>query len=459
MLFRISVFAIVFAFSANHGISAEITQFRGSNGDGIAEGTTAPTQFSTEKNLAWQADIPGKGWSSPVISDGKLWLTTAIEVFPTEEEREALLTKAGDDPKVFKMRGIAKAITLRLLKIDLASGKIQDQVDLVHVDEPNPIHKTNSYASPTPVIAGDSIYCHFGTYGTYRVNRDDLSIKWERKIPLVHGVGPGSSPFVYKDLLVLICDGVDKQYVTSLNIENGETVWSMDRPPMDVTEGDLKKSFDTPVAVVDRLGREQIICMGAHWIVAYAPEDGKEIWKVRHGKGFSVVPRPVLGNGMVYLSTGFGKAQLWAIRLDGSGDVTETHVAWTEKRNIPTKPSPLLIEDRLYVMGDTGIATCFDAIEGTTIWTERVGGNYSASPLYADGKIFFANHEGKVIVIEHADEYKEITENSLGEQIMASPIAIDDALIIRTDKHLFRFGSEKSNAKPAAVSRVEVQKK
>ncbi|MBT5018990.1 MAG: serine/threonine protein kinase, partial [Planctomicrobium sp.] len=167
MLFRISVIAFVFAISVNHGVSAEITQFRGSNGDGIAEGTAAPTHFSIEKNLSWKAAVPGKGWSSPVISDGKLWLTTAIEIFPTEEEREALLTKAGDDPKVFKMRGIAKAITLRLLKIDLASGEIEDQVDLVHVDEPNPIHKTNSYASPTPVIAGGSIYCHFGTYGTY----------------------------------------------------------------------------------------------------------------------------------------------------------------------------------------------------------------------------------------------------------------------------------------------------
>jgi len=133
-------------------------------------------------------------------------------------------------------------------------------------------------------------------------------------------------------------------------------------------------------------------------------------------------------------------------------------VAWTETRNIPTKPSPLLIGDRIYVMGDTGIATCFDAIEGTTIWTERVGGNYSASPLYVNGKIFFANHEGKVIVIEHADEYNEVIQNSIGEQIMASPIAVDDALFIRTDKHLFRFNSEQSNSKPAAVSQVESQK-
>lgn len=453
MFVRISVKMIVLAGLLNALNAAEISQFRGSNGDGIAEGTIAPVEFSGEKNLTWKTAIPGKGWSSPVVADGKLWLTTAIEVFPTEEEREALLRKAGDDPKVFKQRGIAKAITLKLLRIDIASGKIEDEVKLVHVDEPNPIHKTNSYASPTPVIDGKNIYCHFGTYGTFCVNRVDLEIVWQKKIPLVHGVGPGSSPFIYKNLLVLICDGVDKQYVTALNKLSGKTIWSVDRPEMDAPDGDQKKSFDTPIAVVDRLGREQLICMGSQWVVAYSPKDGAEIWKVRHGKGFSVVPRPVTGHGMVYISTGFGKAQLWAIRLDGSGDVTETHVAWTEKRNIPTKPSPLLVGDRLYVMNDTGIATCFDALDGTTIWTERVGGNYSASPLFVGGKIYFANHEGEVVVIEPADEYKEIVQNKIGEQIMASPIALEDALFIRTDQNLYRF--DVNSNKSTTVSSTE----
>lgn len=431
--------------------AAEIRQFRGNNGDGIASETSAPLEFSLQKNLSWQTQIPGKGWSSPVIADGIIYLTTAIEVFPTEEEREELLKKAGDEPKVFSQRGIAKAITLKLLKIELKSGKLLDAVDLVHVEEPNSIHKTNSYASPTPVIDGAEIYCHFGTYGTFCLNRETLKEKWHRTIPLVHSVGPGSSPFIYEDLLVLICDGVDRQYVMALKKSNGETVWETDRPEMDAPDGDQKKSFDTPVAVTDRLGREQLICMGSQWIVAYEPHTGKEIWKVYHGKGFSVVPRPVIGHGMVYISTGFGKAQLWAIRIDGSGDVTETHVVWKEKRNIPTKPSPLLVEDRLYVINDTGIATCFDAIDGTTVWTKRIGGNYSASPLLVDGRIYVASHEGIITVIQPGDEYQVLAENDLKEQIMASPIALDDSLIIRTNERLARF-ADKHNKNETATT-------
>lgn len=453
MLRRVTILTGLFYVLCTSSRGADVPQFRGVDGDGIARGTKAPLIFSDVENVAWKTDLPGKGWSSPVVSGGKLWVTTAIEVFPTEEERTALLTKAGDDPKVFAQRGIAKAITLKLLKIDLASGEIEKEADLVHIDEPNPIHKTNSYASPTPVLDEGNIFCHFGTYGTYCLKQSDLSLVWERRIPLEHGVGPGSSPFILNDLLVLICDGIDRQFVTALHKSSGEVVWLKDRPEMDAPDGDQKKSFDTPVSTIDRLGRHQLICMGSQWVVAYVPETGEELWKVRHGKGFSVVPRPVVGHGMVYLSTGFGKAELWAIRLDGSGDVTETHVVWKEKRNIPTKPSPLLVGDRIFIINDTGIATCFDAIDGTTIWTERVGGNYSASPLLVDGKIYLANHDGEVIVVQPGDKFKMIAKNIIGGQIMATPIAIEDALFIRTDTALYRFQEGTKAGRDAKVSR------
>ncbi len=424
----------------------EISQFRGSNGDGIAIGTQPPVEFSEQKNLAWKTEIPGKGWSSPVIADGKLWLTTAVEVAPDANERNKLLLEAGDEPRKFKEKQIAKSVTLKLVTVKLDSGEVDEMIDLVHVGKPDSIHKTNSYASPTPFIDGKNIYCHFGTYGTFCIDRNSLSIVWKNQLPLKHSVGPGSSPFIFKNLLVLICDGVDKQYVTALDKTTGETLWKTDRPEMDAPDGDRKKAFDTPIAVTDRHGREQLICMGSQWVVSYDPKTGAEIWKVYHGKGFSVVPRPVVGNGMVYISTGFGKAQLWAIRIDGTGDVTKTHVAWVEKRNIPTKPSPLLIKDRLYVMGDTGIATCFDAIDGTTVWTKRVGGNYSASPLFANGKIYFANESGIVKVVEPGDTFKEAAANQISGQIMATPVAIENSLIIRTGQNLYRFETQSSKA-------------
>ncbi|WP_417851902.1 PQQ-binding-like beta-propeller repeat protein [Thalassoglobus sp.] len=447
MQLRFAVFALFMGSSVLVAEAAEISQFRGSRGDGISVGTQPPVEFSELKNLSWKTPIPGKGWSSPVIADGKLWLTTAIEVFPDESEREKLLLEAGDEPRKFHEKQIAKSITLKLVTVNLNSGKLDEMIDLVHVEKPDSIHRMNSYASPTPFIDGKYIYCHFGTYGTFCIDRNSLSIVWKNQIPQNHSVGPGSSPFIYKNLLILICDGVDKQYVMALDKTTGETVWKTDRPEMDAPDGNRKKSFDTPIYVKDRLGREQLICMGSQWVVAYEPKTGNEIWKVSHGKGFSVVPRPVVGNGMVYISTGFGKAQLWAIRIDGTGDVSETHVAWVEKRNIPTQPSPLLINDRLYVMGDTGIATCFDAIDGTTVWAKRVGGNYVASPLFANGKIYFANQEGIVKVIEPNDTYKEVASNQISGQIKATPVAIENALIIRTEQKLYRFETESASAK------------
>ncbi|WP_417730226.1 PQQ-binding-like beta-propeller repeat protein [Rosistilla oblonga] len=419
--------------------AVEWSQFRGTAGDGIADVTHAPTQWSETENVVWKTPIAGKGWSSPVVADGKVWMTTAIEEQATEEERIATLERLVENPRRFGEFRLAKSITLRLVAVDLATGAQEMEIDLVRLDQPDPIHTINSYASPTPVIDGDNIYCHFGTFGTICVDRKKGAEVWRKRLPLEHGVGPGSSPFVYKNALVLICDGMDQQYVTALDKSTGETLWRTDRPPLDAASGEQKKSYDTPIAIIDAAGREQLICMGSQWLVAYNPTDGSEIWKVRHGKGFSVVPRPVYGDGTVYISTGFGKPQLWAIRVDGSGDVTDTHVAWVEKKGIPAKPSPLLIDGELYVISDDGIASCFDAASGELVWKQRVGGKYSASPLMAAGKIYLCSHEGKVSVLKPGREYQLLAENQLDGQLMASPAALGDSLLIRSDTALYRI--------------------
>lgn len=304
-------------------------QFRGPDGNGIAVDQATPTVFSETENVAWKTELPGKAWSSPVISDGIVWATTAIEVFPTEEERIALFKNKGVEEKKFKQLAIAKSIQLKLVAIDFASGKLLRTIDLTEVAEPDAIHALNSYASPTPVIDGNYIYCHFGTYGTFCLDRSSKDLVWQRRLPLQHSVGPGSSPFIYKDSLVLIQDGLERQYVAALNKKTGDTIWEKDRPEMEAPSGDQKKAYSTPIAVTDKQGREQLICMASQWMVAYDPSTGDEIWKVYHGKGFSVVPRPVYSDGVVYFSTGFGNPQLWAVRVEGSGNVTDTHVEWT----------------------------------------------------------------------------------------------------------------------------------
>ncbi len=419
--------------------SADWPQFRGPGGDGVAMDQSVPTEFGEQKNVTWKTEIPGKAWSSPVVSDGVIWVTTAIERLPTEEEKIALFKQADIAENKFKQLAIAKSIELKLLAIDFASGSILKTIDLTVVEQPDAIHTVNSYASPTPVIDGDHIYCHFGTYGTFCINRATGAEVWKRRLPLAHSVGPGSSPFIYQDMLVLIQDGLERQYVTALNKFTGVRIWETDRPEMDAPDGDQKKAFCTPIAVTDSKGRDQLICMASQWIVAYEPATGKEIWKLYHGKGFSVVPRPVFADDVVYFSTGFGKPQLWAARVDGEGDVTETHVLWKVTKGIPAKSSPLIHDGLVYVMEDNGIASCFDAQTGEEVWKKRIGGKYSASPLLAGGHLFFGSHDGKVIVLKPGKSGEVVADNQLDGQIMASPAAVDNALIMRTATAIYRI--------------------
>ncbi|KAA5543653.1 PQQ-binding-like beta-propeller repeat protein [Roseiconus nitratireducens] len=414
-------------------------QFRGPQGDGIVSGRSVPLEFGEQSGVTWKTEVPGKAWSSPVIADGEIWATTAVEVFPSETERLELLKSAGIEEKKFKQLAVAKSIQLKLLVLDLKTGSLRETIELTQIDRPDPIHSLNSYASPTPVIDGGQIYCHFGTYGTFCIDRQSRDILWHRRLPLDHAVGPGSSPLIDQNRLILIQDGMERQYVAALDKKSGETLWETDRPQMDAPSGDQKKSYCTPIKITDPKGREQLICMGSQWIVAYQSETGEEIWKVRHGKGFSVVPRPVYSDGVVYFCTGFGKPQLWAVRVDGTGDVTDSHVMWTVRSGIPAKPSPILHDGLLYVIEDNGIASCFGAATGETVWKERIGGKYSASPLLVGDRIYLGSHEGDITVIATGREFQVLAENHLEGQIMASPAVVDGAMIWRTAEAFYRI--------------------
>ena len=446
-LWRFSFGVALIAISALSLVAEEEAhpwpEFRGPTGDGVASADDVPLHFGESENLKWKTPLPGKGWSSPVVTkDGAIWVTTAIENIPSREEQEALALASGEDPKKFKQKQIAKSIQLQALELDLETGKIERTIDLFQVDSPDAIHGLNSYASPTPVLDGDRIYCHFGTYGTACLDLASGDVLWEKQFPLEHSVGPGSSPFIDGDRLVLIQDGVDQQYVIALDKQSGETVWKTDRPEMRAPKGDQKKAYCTPIKITDARGREQLVCMGSQWLVSYEPTTGKELWRLDHGSGFSVVPRPVYDSksGLVYLSTGFGKPELWAVMPDGDGDITGSDkIVWIEPKRIPAKPSPLLVGEELLVIQDGGIGTCFDAASGEIHWTERVGGNFSASPVFANGLIYLANHEGMVTVIAPGKEYQVLAQNQLDGQLMASPVALDGMLLIRSDQALYRF--------------------
>lgn len=421
-------------------------QFRGPGGDGIAPAAeNLPVEFDESTHLVWKTELPGRGWSSPVYDGRSLWVTTAIEVFPTEEERIARLKADGEEERTFAARQVASSIDLAVLQIDYETGELLDKIELVSVEDPQTIHAQNSFASPTPVLSDGLLIAHFGTFGTFAINTENNELVWDLTIDLEHGVGPGSSPFIYEDLLVLICDGVDRQFVTAVDKRTGDTVWHTYRPEMRAPLGDQKKSYNTPVLITDASGREQLICMGSQWLVSYDPRSGEEIWRLDHGDGFSVVPRPVFSEDLqlLYFCTGFSGGELIAVRVDGEGDITEADkIAWRESSRIPNKPSPLLIGDRIYLIADGGIGSCLDAATGEILWNERIDGNYSASPLYADGKIYYANHEGIVKVAAPGDTFELLAMNQLDGQIMASPIALGSSLVIRSSEGIYRFSKE-----------------
>lgn len=414
--------------------SEDWPQFRGPDGQGHATAPGAPLTWSEKENIAWKVPVPGRGWSSPVVLGDHLWLTAAIETAAKADESRERLAGRKHNEVLF----VAHSLSLRAICFDRASGKLLCDVEVLNFERPDPIHQQNTYASPTPVIEPGRLWCDFGTYGTACLDTATRKIHWQRRLPLEHEVGPASSPILYKNLLVLDRDGCDQQYITALDKETGATVWKTDRPPITNCTDDLKKACSTPL-VVDSGSGEQLIVPGAQWVVSYEPATGKPIWQVEYGRGYSNISRPIFGHGMAYIITDVPGQQLWAIRVNGRGNVTDTHVAWKETRQIAKRSSPLLVGDDLYMVSDGGVATCFDAKTGKIHWRERVAGNYAASPVYADGCIYFFSQEGKTTVFRQGREPVKLAENHLDGRIVASPAFVGKTIFLRTESHLYRI--------------------
>lgn len=382
-------------------------QFRGPGGQGHSRETRLPFEWSERDHVEWKVPIPGRGWSSPSIQGGTVWITTA-----TEEGR-----------------------SLRLIGLDRKSGAIRKDVEVFRLEGPIPVHDKNSRASPTPVVEGDRVYVHFGSYGTAAVRATDGGILWRTRLEYYHRHGPGGSPALYKDLLIISCDGYDTQYVVALDKRTGSIRWKKPRAGY--------QAYTTPLVItVD--GRDQMISPGAWRAVAYDPSTGEELWSVRYGKGYSNVPRAVFGHGLVFICTGFDQADLIAVRPGGSGDVTGTHIVWTAKRGIPLTPSPILVNGDIYFVSDNGVATSLDAKTGQEHWRQRLGGNFSASPVYADGRIYLLSEECEATVIAPGETYRALATNRLEGRCLASPAVSDRAIFLRTDSHLYRLSTSRS---------------
>jgi len=399
-------------------------QFRGPQGDGTSTATELPLFWSETNHIAWKTAVPGLGRSSPVVQGEHIWVTTAL----TKGERRAQI---GPD-EMWQ----ADHLTLEAVCLNRADGRIVWESPLLEVDQPGPVHRFNSWATPTPAVSAGRLYCDFGTYGTVAVEANSGRVLWRQTLPLEHQVGPGSSVAVWQNRLLLIRDGCDVQFVTALDTDNGRTAWKTDRPPIETPTTDLRKAFSTPL-LIQHKGRTQMIAAGAHWIVSYDPATGREFWRIRHGRGFSFGSCPVYGNGLVYFGTGSFKAQLWAVRPDGEGDVTATHVAWTNLQHVPIISSPVFGGKEVYWISDDGTACCADAVTGQLAWQEKLGRPHHASPLFAGGRVYCFGLDGRTTVVKAGRQFQRLAENKLEGPLVATPALLRGTIILRTDHYLY----------------------
>ena len=410
------------------GASADWPEFRGPRGDGhvlSADGTEKPLglplTWSETNNIRWKTEIPYRGWSAPVVMNNRIWLTTA--------------TVDGHD--------------FFAISVDSQTGKILVNEKLFHSDNPEPLGNgasMNIYATPSPVIEPGRVYVHFGAFGTACLDSTSGKVLWKRTdLPCRHYRGPSSSPVSFENLLILTMDGTDLQYLVALDKKTGKTVWKTNRsaawnddnvPGQMARDGDLRKAHSTPL-VVTAAGKPQLLSAGAKAAYGYDPRTGHELWKVQH-PDFSVAPRPVFQNGLAFIVIGFTKKELWAVKTDGEGDVTDTGVAWKLKTRVGKYASPILVDGLIYTASDESFITCVDAATGETVWTERVGGKYAASPIYGDGRLYFFSQDGTTLVIKPGRKLDVLATNTLENGFMASPGVDGKALLLRTKTHLYR---------------------
>ena len=383
-------------------------QFRGTIGDGVTQVVDLPTNWSATENIAWRCELPGEGWSSPVVQDDRIYLTTAIELDSGERE-------------------------LALLVVDAKSGKQLSRTKIFTQPAASPkIHGKNSHASPTPILAGDRLYLHFGHQGTACVKLSG-DIVWSNdklSYPPVHG--NGGSPALVGKALIFSQDGSEQGKVVALNADTGAPLWETARD----VDASKKFSFCTPL-VLESAGKSQVILPGSNVVQALDAATGKEIWRVRYD-GYSVIPRPIVAAGLIMICTGYNKPSLIAIKPDGQGDVTDSHIAWQMQTNVPHTPSLSTLDGLLFMVSDNGIASCLDGKTGQEIWKERIGGNFSASPLLSGDKLYLLSEEGDTTIVRASRKFEKLAKNSLGDRTLASMAVVDNDLLIRSKSALWR---------------------
>jgi len=401
-------------------------RFRGPTGQGLSCEKGLPLHWSASSNIVWKMSIPGEGWSSPIVWGDRIFVTTATE----------------------------NGSSCRVLSLSTKDGKVHWNKE-VFQQVPRRKEGKNSYATPTPVTDGKTIFAVFGDGSVVALNFEGGILWTNREVKFYSRHGLGSSPLLYGNLFIMPYDGSndittpgqwpnntreerlgwqipwDQSFVVALDTSTGKRVWTGKR-------GMSRIAHLTP-NIIEHEGKTQILSAAGDVVQAFDPKTGERIWSV-YSQGEGVTPSPAIGDGLIFTSSGFEKTTIRAIRMGGKGDVTESHIAWEQRKGAPTQPSLLYVSPYLYAITDGGIAHCYKGTTGEIVWEERVGGNHSASPVYADGRIYFLSEAGESVVIAAGADYKELARNNLNEKCQASMAISNGRIFIRSDKHLFCIG-------------------
>lgn len=390
-------------------------EFRGPTADGhAAESAKIPVEID-ESTVQWKTPIHGRGWSSPVVWGDRIWLTTATP-----------------DGK-----------TMSAVSVDVRSGEVLHDIVIKENEEPDFCHKENSYASPTAAIDKNNVFIHFGRYATVCLNNKTGEEVWRRDdLECDHWRGPASSPILFENLLIVAFDGYDQQYVIAMDRSNGETVWKRTRDiDYGTDNGDLKKAYGT-ATIIEVAGQPQLVYPSAIATVAYNPRDGEPLWTVYHG-GMNASSRPVEHKGLVFITNGMGR--MVAVKSNGKENVTESHVAWLRKKNVPKKSSVLIVDDLMYLVSDEGVIACVEPTTGEDVWKKRMSTTYAASPVYVDGRIYFFSRDGDITTLKPGRSAEVLAESKLGDGFWASPAIVGNRMILRSQTHLYCVAAEKTS--------------
>lgn len=418
------IYCVVAALTLASAFAENWPRFRGPNGQGISSEKNLPLEWSTTQNVAWTTAIPGEGWSSPIVWNGRVFVTSITD----------------------------NNTRCHVICVDAKSGKILWDKE-VFEQLPRRKESKNSYATPTACTDGSRVYATFGDGSVVALDFDG-NIAWtNREVKFYSRHGLGSSPIVHNGLVIQCYDGSqpieaagnypqvtnqertgwqipwDKSFLVALDAKTGQRVWTGKR-------GMSRIAHVTPfIAKVD--GKEQLISGAGDFLGGFDIKTGERLWNI-YAQGEGVTPSPVLGDGMVFASSGYEKTTLRGVKLGGAkGDVTTTHIAWEQKKGTPTQPSPIFVKPYLYAVTEGGVATCYKPENGDIVWQERIGGNFSASPVFADGRIYFLNEAAETTVIIPGAEFKVLAKNKLEGRTQASMAVSDGRLLIRTDKQIY----------------------